>query len=309
MNFANQESAKQIVGQLYPGSSIRMVEHGYDNLVILVDDRYAVRFPRRENPYKRSLYERELLKSLDSIKSLIIPKFVAEHDNPPYVVTTFVPGEHTTSFEINEDYSVDQQRDMAEKLAEFAFELHSTLSLEKETEMRVKFDLDNTSDEPWPVFFRKLLKEPHLPDPIQAKIALQYYERWNEVANKKPTTVIHDDLHTQNLMFVDKKLVGVIDFGDTNIGIPEQELRQLYRISEPILKYGIKRYEELSGQQLDIETAKLWAITQELATYTEKLLAGDFTHPSFARTAKSLNNWLPEGHWGEGMKVASLTGQ
>jgi hypothetical protein len=99
------------------------------------------------------------------------------------------------------------------------------------------------------------------------------------------------------MLFENQKLIGILDFGDTNIGTPEQELRQLYRINEIVLVAAVKMYEHLSGYTLNLEASKIWAITQELAAYSGRLLSNNKNHPSFFRSARNLNKWLPQGSW------------
>jgi hypothetical protein len=44
---------------MYPDAeTIRLVEHGYDNIVGLVDETVTVRFARNATAYKRMKYER-----------------------------------------------------------------------------------------------------------------------------------------------------------------------------------------------------------------------------------------------------------
>ena len=65
MHFANIDTVKKIVSDLYPKSKdITFIEHGYDNIVALVDKIYALRFPRGEGAYARGLYEKEVLIAL-----------------------------------------------------------------------------------------------------------------------------------------------------------------------------------------------------------------------------------------------------
>ena len=124
-----------------------------------------------------------------------------------------------------------------------------------------------------------------------------------------PTVVVHDDLHTENMMFNDDDiLTGVLDFGDTNVGTPEQELRQLYRISEDIMLTAVQEYQRLSGRYLNVEAIKIWSIMKELADYSGKLAAKDMGHRAFKRASRNLNIWIPEGKWGEGYDLSGSEG-
>ncbi len=305
MKFADRELAKEIINKLYPNAKVvTFVENGYDNLVGLVDEQYALRFPRDENAYARTCYEKLVLLDLAPLTQVFIPKVLGEGENPFYVITTFLRGRHLNTKEIRE-LSVKQQRHLGENVASFAYAMHKLLSPEKVMESRKRFGLDQLKEEPWDIHFENNLVNNKLRDPKQAEISREYYEKWKYLKFTTPSVVIHDDLHNDNLMFENGELVGVIDFGDTNIGTPEQELRQLYRINDTVLEAAVWKYEKLSGFQLNLEASKTWAIVQELAIYSEMLFNNNTKHPAFSRATKNLNRWIPEVSWGSDKEMES----
>jgi hypothetical protein len=90
MIFADVDLAKKIISELYLNAKeINFVENGYDNLVALVDEKYAFRFPRNENAYARGCYEKLVLQDLNPLTEIAIPKILGEGENPPYI-TTFI---------------------------------------------------------------------------------------------------------------------------------------------------------------------------------------------------------------------------
>jgi aminoglycoside phosphotransferase (APT) family kinase protein len=298
-DFADALVARKVLRDLYPSASvIDLVEHGYDNIVGLVDHAYAVRFPRNENAYARSKYEQEVLKALGGITSVAIPKVLGEGNTPAYVITTFLEGVHYSRTEVR-NFLEKEQIDFGEKVAEFAYEMHSKLSVEEGVELRKQFGLDKLEEEPWDTHLTKMVFEYQFPTKLQTELAKKYYLLWKEVHAEKDPVVVHDDLHNENMLFNNKELVGVLDFGDTNIGSPEQEFRQLYRINDLVLESAIERYQELSGKKLDIQASRAWAIVQELGVYADRISKKDREHPSFSRATKNLNRWLPEGEWEE----------
>lgn len=305
--FANTKTATQIIKKLYPDAkNVRFIEHGYDNLVGLVDDKYAFRFPRMQSAYMRSQYERLVLLDLAPLTEVTIPRVLGEGDNPPYVITSFVPGEHISSIEINK-LSEEQQKSTGKGVARFAYAMHSLLSPKQALEQRKRFGLDSQEEEPWDVYFEKVINKQQFPTPEQDKLAKDYYNRWKNLKFTTSTVVIHDDLHTENLLFENGELVGVLDFGDTNIGTPEQELRQMYRINETVLQAAVDEYERLSGYKLNLEAVKVWSIIQELSAYSERLFSNNKNHPAFSRAARNLQRWLPDGNWESLLKDTNPT--
>ena len=296
--FADIKLAEDIIRALYPNAqNISFVNHGYDNLVGLVDETYALRFPRNQNAYLRSQDEKNVLRSLASVDFINIPKILGEGKNPPYLITSFLHGTHLKSAEIN-DFSKELQIKFGESVGVFAFFFHQTLKIEDAKKIRIEFGLDKLAEEPWDIYFKHNVLDFTFPTVTQDILAKNVYNKWLKFnSENKNLVVLHDDLHTENMLFEENKLIGVLDFGDTNIGSPEQELRQLYRINELVLQAAIDKYNELSGLNLNIEFAKNWAIMQELAVLSENLLAKDSSRPSFDRATKNLNKWFPEEKW------------
>jgi hypothetical protein len=239
-----------------------------------------------------------VLKELEGIASVSIPKVIGENDELPYVITTFVNGKHLSSAEIR-NLSEEDQTSLGSTIGQFAYEMHAKLSVQEALRLRKEFGLDGLEEKPWNIYLNERLFEYIFPTEKQTNLAKKYYKQWQELHTEVDLVVVHDDLHNENMFFENNKLVGVLDFGDTNIGSPEQEFRQLYRINDQVLAAAIDTYEKLSGRKLSIDASRAWAVAQELAAYSERLAKDDTSHPSFLRAAKNLNAWLPEGAWQE----------
>ena len=290
--FADIDTARKIIKKLFPeAKNVRFVEHGYDNLVGLVDKKYALRFPRYDFAYLRDLFEKQILLDLSAFEEIIIPKILGEGRNPYYIITSFVPGEHISEEDINH-WPENEQKRYGQQVAKFAHFMHSSITVEKAIEIQKLVGLKDFS------FYEYALSNYIFPVLQQDRIAKEYYKKWEELQYSTSKVVIHNDLQNRNLLFKGYDLVGVIDFGDAQIGSPEQELRQLYRLDESILQSAIVTYEQLSGLKLNDETIKIWAIIQELASYANNLANNKTDHHGFLSATKYLEKWLPEGNWG-----------
>ena len=297
MTYTNIETIKKIITQLYPNAhDVSYITHSYDNIVALVNMQFAVRFPQSDGAHARSQFEREVLQKLESLAVVNIPKALESSHNPPYLVTSFIPGQHLSPLEVNA-FTAEKQEKFGHKVAEFAHAMHSSLSVNEAIVSRKKLKLDSQAEEPWEVYIKKLIYDRQLPTKEQDDSAKEYYDNWVKSSYSTPKVVLHDDLHTENMMFENGCLTGILDFGDTNIGHPEQELRQLYRINETILEFAASKYERLSGYQLNREAIKTWAVIQEMGVYMEHISKDDTKHPAFHRASKNLTNWLGRGEW------------
>jgi aminoglycoside phosphotransferase (APT) family kinase protein len=295
MNFIdNKEKAEEVARNRYGNDTdIKIITIGYDNLIVIIDKKWTLRFPRDENALKRNQYETQILNELKIQKDVEVPVFIDESLNPPYFVTKYIHGNNLDSNKIN-TFSLEQQQNIGKQIALFAYTLHLNLKMEVVDRLRKEYGLDEAEDT-WCKTYNKMLAETKFPTSIQDNLTKKYFQLWKIKAEKSPSIAVHDDLHLDNLLFEGNSLVGVLDFGDTNIGTPEQEFRQLYRINEVILKSAVDAYAELSGKKIDIETTKIWAIVQEMSTYSERLEQKN--HPSYIRARKNLQRWIPEGEW------------
>lgn len=308
--FADVAAARDIARNLYPDArNITMIEHSHDNIVALVDYSYALRFPRDKNAYQRSVYEKHILSKLETVKTITIPRILSEYANPPYVITSFVPGKNISSASVRA-LSKTNQQDFSKVVAQFAYTMHTTFALNEEISLRQELGLDELADnEPWPIYYKKVIHDKSYPTTMQNTVAKKCYAQWVQLCDVAPTVVVHDDLHTENMMFDDEnRLIGILDFGDTTSGTPEQELRQLYRISEEVMMTAVQEYQRLSGHKLNIKAIRTWAIMKELADYSKAITAKNTSHHSFKRAANNLDAWLHEGEWGKGHDLSNVDG-
>jgi Ser/Thr protein kinase RdoA (MazF antagonist) len=105
--------------------------------------------------------------------------------------------------------------------------MHSSFEMKAELRLRKELGLDNlATGEPWPKYYEKVVHDGYFPTAVQDEIAKKCHAEWVARCATAPTVVVHDDLHTENMMLNDDNwLIGILDFGDTNVGTPEQELR------------------------------------------------------------------------------------
>ncbi len=297
-NPINQQSARQAVYDMYPQAhAVQIVEHGYANLVALVDETYVIRFPRNHAAYIRSQYEKEVLAGLRDLQSVQLPHVIDERRSPACLVARFLPGVHLRPEQIRQLPASDQVR-IGQEVAAFAFEMHSLLSITECRRARRRLYAD-LKEKPWDwqQYISESLIGKHFPTVAHDNIAKRYFAEWNGLA-VSPPVVVHDDLHYENLLFNEGHLSGVIDFANTEVGSPEQELRQLYHVSTTAVVAAVQEYERLSGTVLNVRAIRVWAIVQELAAYSEHLFGQDTAHPAFTRASANLNRWFNTTSWG-----------
>lgn len=276
------DAALHVVHNLFPTLlNIEVVDQGQENLIIVVDQKYSVRFPRNSQIWQQGRAERNVLKKLAPL-SVPTPKLISISEKPAYIQTSYLHGRHLDANQVRVAPKSLQQQ-IGRELAEFAFTLHSNLPRGEIEPLLVSptWSYDN--------YLKRVLFDRQDPNPKIDALAKQYYHAWLRTEKPKEI-VIHDDLHTGNLLFDDNHhLVGVLDFGAVCLGTPEQELRQTYRLGDEVFESAALTYEQLSSRPFNREIAKLWTITQELASYCRE--DSDTVHQ---RAFDNLRFWFSE---------------
>jgi aminoglycoside phosphotransferase (APT) family kinase protein len=279
----NLEVAKQITKQAFPlAGSLRTINDGQENLVVVLDESFVMRFPRSEEIWNRSITERRVLERLRT-SDMPIPHLTRVSEDPAYIIVSYLHGHQILSKELRSlPTSILEQ--IGKSIAAFAFEFHERLTLD-EFQSLIHPPTWSYDDYLKRVLFEKTDKNPHID-----AFAKTYYHKWQNRRQTSEKVIVHDDLHLGNLLFDEKyRLSGVLDFGAVCVGTPEQDLRQTYRLGQAGFEAAAATYEKLSGRPFDREMAKLWTVTQELATYCR-----EDSEPVHERARENLNFWFPE---------------
>jgi aminoglycoside phosphotransferase (APT) family kinase protein len=278
----NMELANRIAQKAFPqATSFRAIDDGQENLVIVIDESQIIRFPRSEEIWSRSMTERRILQKLSS-SDMPIPKLIRISEDPAYIIVAYLRGRQILSKELRA-LPTSALEQIGSNIATFAFEFHEQLTLE-EFEPLIQPPTWSYDE-----YLKRVLLDKTNENPRIDALCKEYYHKWLEKPAGGKKVVVHDDLHLGNLLF-DKEyhLSGVLDFGAVCIGTAEQELRQTYRLGEVGFEAAASTYEQLSKKPFDREAAKLWTVTQELATYCRE--DSELVHE---RARENLNFWFP----------------
>jgi aminoglycoside 2''-phosphotransferase len=269
------------------------IEHGNDNFVVLVNKDLVFRFPRSEQKARRIAFETAILqKTKNRITAVNTPELVQVHMAPLYLVAKYVPGEHLSVEQIKALSEPDQQA-IGIKIAEFIHQFNQAISGLEVRRLRTESGVEYI-DEPWPEYFQRLFNHGPLPNDKLRPLVAEYYPLWKDyVAHEQNTYAIHDDLHLANLLFTANHLSGVVDFGDTNCGSIESELRWLYLMGENVVRAAVDHYQSISGNQINYDHVRVWAIMHELSTFTDRLARQQTEVYPFKRAQQNLRSWIP----------------
>lgn len=280
----------------------RHVTTGYDNQVLIVDNKFVLRFPRDEQAQKRQDLEAEVLTYLrDKHPPVPIPRLISRGSNPPHSVYTFLAGEHLNSDDLKA-FSRRALNSLAEQMANFVAWLGDVINPQQFREMLIK--TDSEPEENWDEYFSRTVRSfvnPAFPTVTALAKALysEFSAAYPDGVAKTADRVVHDDLLTDNLMFRGRRLGGVLDFGDINIGTIEQELRCTFWVGQEFMEMVSAEVEELQNRPVAMDKIILWAHVSELASLIDRLLERERNSRSYERASKNLKLWFPEMDWSE----------
>ncbi len=286
----NQKLTALIKAHEPSAKNIEFVEHGYQNIVAVVDRKLVFRFPRHKKAEYWLISEALILQELGG-KLPKTPKTLHLNRSPLYSVQNFIPGKHLTEEDLA-SLPIEKHRQIAADLVQFTVDYSRLLPNQtlKDIQKQASIEASETV-ESWPVYLERMLVKSSYPDyPEIEKLAKQYFQKWLEATtnDKLPTKSLHDDLHLHNILFKEGQISGILDFGDSAIGTANEEMRNFFPFGQNFLEIAASKYAELTGEQVDIETIKIWAITTNLASMCKRLSADMTDSSGFIRAKKNL---------------------
>jgi aminoglycoside phosphotransferase (APT) family kinase protein len=178
--------------------SLVVIDDGFDFKVVLVDDRWVVRIPRREQVLSALEQEVVLLPELEAALPVAVPHFEHISHDPPFVVYPLIQGAAL----IDED--PDGVRGFLESLHRL------------QTDVLAPIDWIGSYTEQCARFEELVLP---LLDPDERAHARELFAEVETLTGFEPC-VTHSDLGAEHMLVREGKLVGVIDWGDARLGDP-----------------------------------------------------------------------------------------
>lgn len=222
----NEIVVKNILAAQFPDLiilSIKLIGEGWDNRVYLVNEKIVFRFPRRKVAVELIARENKLLPNLPSFADVVIPipYFIGSpSETYPYEFQGYNLISGTSSYRAN--LSNNERNLSLPTLAKFLRQLHSidekhAILLGAESQV---FDSSEMNMDSVITVLQERVKTI-----IDTNIFIinqdLFQEEINTVKNLKldfsEKCLVHGDLDCRHLIFNDKELVGVIDWGDAGI--------------------------------------------------------------------------------------------
>jgi aminoglycoside phosphotransferase (APT) family kinase protein len=223
-------AARRLIYGQFPelaGMTIERVAAGWDNVVHLVDDRWAFRFPRRAIAVPGVEREVTVLGQLAAHVPLPIPEprwiGVPTDDYPwPWFGAPYLPGRELAVAEVADSRRVE----LAAALGGFLRALHAP-RVARLVGTALPVDPNRRADMAWrvPMARDRLARVAELEGNQTSAEILALLADAERLPPSSRTRVLHGDLHARHVIVdAEGRLSGVIDWGDVCIGDPSIDL-------------------------------------------------------------------------------------
>ncbi|HEV2403743.1 MAG TPA: aminoglycoside phosphotransferase family protein [Candidatus Saccharimonadales bacterium] len=294
--YITEDRAESYIRQHYPEvRHIELVLRGYHNIVAITDKTMVFHFPRTPHSRRRQAFEAQLLPLLKGKLPLQVPEIIAYYQEPGYLVTSYISGQHASQETVSM-FSATDAASFAEQVIDFMMALNQAVPLKTVRQLWAANPIGDPHED-WPTYLKRVLGQARFPDnPQLEQLAHQQYSAWKQqtASSDLPTITIHDDLHCGNLLFHGNRLYGILDFGYTKTGTAAQELRQLSQIDTHLAKVLVQTYCARTGSLLSDIELRNWAITTDFVAYCNRRSRGESDHPAFIRTRANLKHYFPK---------------
>ncbi len=242
-------------------TNAELITHGDDNLVVVLDQEWVVRFPRNGEYLARFAAELNLLAKFAPLSPLPIPhyEFVA-NDKSLGAYRMIVGSEMSPA--MFDAMSRQAQRTALSELSAFLSALHA---LPQETIAQPDGTIARTwSGEQFAALYRGMRRAK-----IARVVSAQTLARFDafhdafETVSPGPPRLAHNDISDDHILVQDGCISGVIDFSDASFGDPAIDFAWFWRLGEPAVDLLLNDYRFASEDQ-SLKARSHWTFVRYL---------------------------------------------
>lgn len=283
----------------FPGlrwAASRLLTHGCDHDVLLLDERLVFRFPKRDDYLARFRAEVRLLAAAGSKLPLAVPQYVYLPPASDFGGYALLPGrelrpEHVMSM------AADQRKKIAVQLGQFVTALHG---LPAETATEAGFEHDYWWSQANTAARYELMRsalEPHL-EAAEVRWLDEQFAWYLSRRIPERAVILHGDLAPDHLLFDLSRgeLTGIIDFADVEIGDPAIDFAGLWEYGESFADETLESYRGIVDPELHERSRFMGRVAGAEIMYD--LLQGKTFPETFADGHRRLREAMARGGTG-----------
>jgi len=232
-----------------------LIDHGDDNLVVMLDGDWIVRFPRTDEYRGRFAAELNLLAKLAPLSPVPVPQYVHVAEGQAFGAYRRIQGREMTPAAFAAMAAADQ-RSLLSSLASFLSTLHA---LPAETILQPDGTIARTWSGAQFAGLYRSTRRAEIARTVSPKALARFDAFHDALAILQPGVVrlAHDDLSDDHILVDGSRLAGIIDFSDAAFGDPVIDFAWFWCPGEANLDRLLQDYRFVS-EDASLKTRSLW---------------------------------------------------
>lgn len=252
-----EELTARIRGALraLPFTTAELETYGEDNLIVVLDDKWIVRFPRNDDYRARFAAEINLLDVLGPLSLIPVPQY--EHVAPDKSFGAYrrIAGTEMTPAR----FAALSQEERDSALASLAAFLSTLHALPPDLITQPDGLIARTwSGEQFAALYRGM-RRAKITRVVSAG-TLARFDAFHDVFENRqpgPSRLVHDDLSDDHILIESGRISGILDFSDASFGDPAIDFAFFWRLGEAALDAVLHDY-RFSGEDRSLKTRSHW---------------------------------------------------
>ncbi|HLJ52616.1 MAG TPA: phosphotransferase [Rhizomicrobium sp.] len=232
-----------------------LIGHGDDNLIVVLDDTWIVRFPRNDEYRGRFAAELNLLAQFAPLAPLPVPQYVYVAEGRNFGAYRKIQGREMTPA-VFTAMPPNAQRTVLASLAVFLSTLHA---LPAETILQPDGTIARTwSGEQFAELYLST-RRAEIARTVSSKTLARFDAFHAALAMLPPgvAKLAHDDLSDDHILVEGSRITGIIDFSDAAFGDPAIDFAWFWRLGEASVERLLQDYKFASDDPA-LKTRSLW---------------------------------------------------
>jgi aminoglycoside 2''-phosphotransferase len=213
-----------------PFTRAELLTHGDDNLVVLLDGEWVVRFPRNEEYLARFAAELNLLRQLRPVSSLPVPIYEFVAPDKSFGAYRRIGGHEMTP----DRFAAMAPQDRKAALSSLSGFLSALHALPKESITQPDGMIALTwSGEQFAALYRGMRRAriARVVSPAMLARFDSFHDAF-ESMQPGPPRLVHDDISDDHILIDGVRISGIIDFSDASFGDPAIDFGWFWRLGE-----------------------------------------------------------------------------
>lgn len=244
-----------------PFTRATLIGQGDDNLIVVLDDTWIVRFPRNDAYRGRFAAELNLLAQLSPLSPVPVPQYEYVAEGRDFGIYRRIAGTEMTPA-VFAAMSAPEQRETISSLASFLSTLHA---LPEKTIVQP----DGTIARTWSgAQFAGLYRDTRRAEiarTVSPRILARFDAFHDALATLKPgpARLAHDDLSDDHILVAGSRLVGIIDFSDAAYGDPVIDFAWFWHLGETNVDRLLQDY-KFGSEDSSLKTRSHWICVRSM---------------------------------------------